>query len=67
MALVDNTYLLTDFNKIRDDGFNITLPQSTIDIITKISEQVGAIGYIKTPAFSKKSKKKSNSSNKEET
>tara|TARA_B100001063_G_scaffold202320_1_gene196036 strand:- start:4821 stop:5807 length:987 start_codon:yes stop_codon:yes gene_type:complete len=62
MALVDNTYLLTEFNKIRDEGFNITLPQTTIDIITKISEQVGAIGYIKTPAFSKKSKKKSNSS-----
>lgn len=53
-------YSETDIHDIREKGFDITLPDEVIDIISKISEQVGAPSYIKTPIFpkSKSSKRK---------
>ena len=51
-------YTIQDFDSIKDEGFSIELPTTTMDIINKIAEQVGSQGYIKTPFF-KKNKKKS--------
>lgn len=47
------TYSETDIINIRNTGFDFTLPQETISIISSISEQVGAPSYIKTPIFPK--------------
>ena len=54
-------YTLKDFEKIAwsindknaDDNEQFKLPQKIIDMITSLSEQVGAPNYIKTPAFTK--------------
>lgn len=57
-------YSEADIITIRNNGFDLTLPQETIDIISIISDQVGAPSYIKTPIFPKsKSAKKKNVSN----
>jgi len=53
-------YSLSDFNEIKNDGFNYVLPDKTIRIINKISKQVGSPGYIKTPIFRKNNKKRGN-------
>ena len=39
-------YSETDIHDIREKGFDITLPDEVLDIISKISEQVGAPSYI---------------------
>jgi hypothetical protein len=57
MTAVINRYTIQDFETIKDEGFNIELPEKTISIINTIAEQVGSQGYIKTPYF-RKSKKK---------
>ena len=51
-------YSINDVNNIKEDGFSFVLPEKTIEIINKIAEQVGSIGYVKTPSFNRKSKKK---------
>ncbi len=53
---VKNTkqYNITDYEKITNAGFICNLSQETLDIISKLSEQVGAPTYIKTPIFLKK-------------
>jgi regulator of replication initiation timing len=53
-------YTESDIINIRNNGFDLTLPDETMDIISQISDQVGAPSYIKTPTFpkSKGSKKK---------
>lgn len=51
MAL--SIYDLNDFNNIKFNGFDISLPKETIDMITQLSLQVGSPTYIKTPIFNK--------------
>lgn len=47
-------YSNTDFEKIIFNGIQFQLPIEVIDIITNIANQVGAVDYIKTPQFHKK-------------
>lgn len=47
-------YSLQDFNDIIFNGFNITLPDDTIAIISKLSKEVGSPDYVKTPVFKKR-------------
>lgn len=51
-------YSINDVEDIKDEGFIFTLPDKTFELINKIAEQVGSIGYVKTPSFHRKSKKK---------
>jgi hypothetical protein len=51
------TYRLTDYDRIKNEGFTMTLSQETINIIKKISGQVGAPEYIKTPNFERRTHK----------
>ena len=46
-------YLIEDFHRIMDAGFNYSLDKTTIDIIQSIANQVGSPEYIKTPQFPK--------------
>jgi hypothetical protein len=50
-------YSLQDFTNITFNGFDIKLPQETLDIISQITSQVGSPTYIKTPIFTKKDKR----------
>ena len=45
---------MNDYEEITNAGFICNLTQETLDIISKLSEQVGAPTYIKTPIFLKK-------------
>lgn len=47
-------YSLDDVERIKDNGFQYTLPQYTLDLINKISKLVGSPDYIKTPIFKKR-------------
>jgi hypothetical protein len=47
-------YTIQDFNAITFNGFNLTLPEDTIKIISELSLQVGSPGYVKTPVFKKR-------------
>jgi len=47
-------YTIQDFNNITFNGFNLSLPENTIKIISELSLQVGSPGYVKTPVFQKK-------------
>ena len=47
-------YDMNDYEEITNAGFICNLTQKTLDIISKLSEQVGAPTYIKTPIFLKK-------------
>jgi len=49
-----NKYTIQDFNNITFNGFNLSLPENTIKIISELSLQVGSPGYVKTPVFQKK-------------
>ena len=51
-------YSVENVQTIKDDGFLFELPVDTIAMINKIAEQVGSHGYIKTPTFNKRVKKK---------
>lgn len=44
----------SDFDRIKNEGFTFKLPEETIELIKKISKNVGAPEYIKTPHFEKK-------------
>jgi len=54
MTQVIQRYNLQDFIDITFNGFDISLPDETINIITELSQQVGSPTYIKTPNFQKK-------------
>lgn len=45
-------YTIEDFNTISRDGFNYTITDETLDIISALAAQVGAPDYVKTPNFS---------------
>jgi hypothetical protein len=49
-------YNITDFETITWNGFECELPQQTIDLISRIADQVGAPSYVKTPVFPKRDK-----------
>jgi len=46
-------YTLPQFQQIKDEGFSYDLPEYSMALINKISKQVGAPSYIKTPIFRK--------------
>ena len=48
------TYQLKDFSNITFDGFNFNLPEETMQIISKLSLEVGSPSYIKTPVVRKR-------------
>ena len=47
-------YTIVDYEEITNAGFVCNLSQETLNIISKLSEQVGAPTYIKTPIFLQK-------------
>jgi hypothetical protein len=47
-------YSIEEFNAITFNGFNLSLPEKTIKIISELSLQVGSPGYVKTPVFQKR-------------
>ena len=47
-------YNICDFDAIKNDGFNYTMPDITLRLINKIANMVGSPNYIKTPVFKKK-------------
>lgn len=47
-------YTIVDYEEITNAGFICNLSQETLNIISKLSEQVGAPTYIKTPIFLKR-------------
>ena len=51
-------YRIVDFENIISDGFNHLLPPTVIEIIQKLSKNVGAPDYIKTPKFEVRIQKK---------
>jgi len=51
-------YTFTDIDNISNDGFELRLPDETINYIALIADQVGDPTYIRTPIFYKKSKRK---------
>lgn len=52
--LVTPVYNISDFEAITWNGFECELPQQTIDLISRIADQVGAPSYVKTPVFPKR-------------
>ena len=54
LVKITKQYSITDYDDITNAGFICNLSQETLDIISKLSEQVGAPTYIKTPIFLKK-------------
>ena len=50
-------YTLKDFDEIIFNGFNLVLPDETVEIISKLSQQVGSPDYVKTPVFKKRDNK----------
>ena len=53
-CLAKQTYTREDYDRIKKEGFEYSLPQETLDIIKKIAANVGAPEYIKTPHFDKR-------------
>ena len=47
-------YTLSDFQGISTKGFDVILPDITVELINNLSSLVGSPNYIKTPVFSKK-------------
>jgi hypothetical protein len=47
-------YPIQEFNAITFNGFNLSLPEATIKLISELSLQVGSPGYVKTPIFQKR-------------
>ena len=45
-------YTIQDFSDISHDGFDYTIADATLDIISALASQVGAPDYVKTPNFS---------------
>jgi len=52
-----NTYDLSDFNKIKQDGFEYTIPDTSRELITLLANLVGSPNYSKSPYFIKTDKK----------
>jgi len=55
-------YTLSDFERITYNGFEYTIPPSTLALVSSLADQVGAPTYVKTPIFPKSKSGSSNSS-----
>ena len=53
---------VNDILNIQEEGFSYKLPDECIGIISRISEEVGAPTYIRTPTFPKPTRKKNSKS-----
>jgi hypothetical protein len=53
---ISPVYLLTDFDTIKWNGFEMELPADVIQLVSRIADQVGAPSYVKTPIFPKRDK-----------
>ena len=53
-----NKYDLSDFQRIKEEGFDIVLDELTLITINSLAQRVGAPSYQKTPVFKKKHKPK---------
>lgn len=51
---IKHTYTLEKINEILYQGFEYKLPDETLNIISKLSSEVGSPDYIKTPVFEKR-------------
>jgi len=47
-------YTLDDFNNITFNGFKFDFPEDVLNIISKLSTEVGSPNYVKTPVFQKR-------------
>jgi hypothetical protein len=47
-------YSIVDFNSVLFNGFDLTLPDETVKIISELAKQVGSPDYVKTPVFKKR-------------
>lgn len=47
-------YSIVDFNSILFNGFDLTLSDETVKIISELAKQVGSPDYVKTPVFKKR-------------
>jgi hypothetical protein len=54
METINQRYTLQTINDVIFRGFDYSLPESTIKIISEISLQVGAPDYVRTPVFQKR-------------
>jgi len=53
-------YTIQDFDNIKWSDSTFTLPQETTDLISLLTQQVGAPTYVKTPSFSNKNSSNNN-------
>lgn len=53
MTQMATKYNLSDFENMISSGFNFTIPDETMQLISKLSMEVGSPTYIKTPIFQK--------------
>tara|TARA_B100001063_G_C16778248_1_gene567848 strand:+ start:5189 stop:6127 length:939 start_codon:yes stop_codon:yes gene_type:complete len=58
IATEKKIYDLNDFQRIKDDGFDLVLDELTLLTINTLAQRVGAPSYQKTPVFKKKHKPK---------
>ena len=54
ISLKPRPYNLSEVIRIKDEGFNLNIPQNILEMINLIANQVGAPTYIRTPQFHKK-------------
>ena len=47
-------YSYTDIEQISFNGFNFTIPEETLNIISSLAVKVGSPAYVKTPVFQKR-------------
>ena len=52
--IIRNIYTLENINEILYQGFEYVLPDKILDVISKLSSEVGSPDYIKTPVFKKR-------------
>ena len=60
MTSVYKTYDISFFENTLWNGFQFEVPDSAMNIISKLAEQVGAPNYVKTPIFTKSNNTTSN-------
>ena len=58
---MSKVYELSDFSKIKEEGFEYTIPDTSRELITLLANLVGSPNYSKSPYFIKTDKKKKKS------
>ena len=51
---ITSRYTIKDFNNVIFNGFEYSLPEETIALISSLSLEVGSTSYIKTDVFQKR-------------